>query len=150
MLPFDRLVKAMDAWVEDKADVSIVAQIGSASYRPSNFDSVPMMTPGRYRECVLECDLVVSHVGMGTVLTASELGRPLVALARQPELSEVTSNHQLATARWLANVPGVKVIASEGELDAAIRNVSEAPPRASGENPDRVRIVETIRNFIHS
>jgi UDP-N-acetylglucosamine transferase subunit ALG13 len=133
MLPFDRLTRALDGWAASHAHAQLFGQVGRGGYRPRHFGSVEMLGPSEYRERILWADLVVSHVGMGTVITTAELGRPLLLMPRVVSLSEVTSDHQAATARWLAGRPGVAVAVDEQALLARLGSVEEwGRPNAMG------------------
>jgi UDP-N-acetylglucosamine transferase subunit ALG13 len=68
---------------------------------------------------VERAEVLVAHAGMGSVISALTARRPIVILPRRPELSEVTTAHQLATARWLAEKPGV-FVADEETLERQI------------------------------
>lgn len=83
-----------------------------------------------------EADVIVAHAGTGTALTAFELGRCPVLVPRRASHGEHVDDHQLVTARALAE-RGLAVHAEVGELDqgvlerAAARTVrrrSEPPP----------------------
>lgn len=148
MLPFDRLVRAMDTFAASRPDVEVYAQIGETRMRPEHMASCNMMTPAQYRERFEQADVVVSHVGMGTVITAAELNKPLVMLARRMELHEVTSTHQQATARWLAGRPGVHVVEAESDLPAKIDEVAGSGGVGNIETGTRAALVRAVREFI--
>jgi UDP-N-acetylglucosamine transferase subunit ALG13 len=148
MLPFDRLVQAMDMWAKERPDVQIFAQIGETSLRPVNIDFSAMISPSEYRNCFIDCDVVVSHVGMGTVITAFELGKPLVMLPRRPDFQEVTSNHQIATAQWLEGRPGVRIAHSVDELDKAISESIGSVGVSKIETGTSKQLIGAIRQFI--
>lgn len=116
MLPFDRLTRALDAWAAQHPQAQVFGQVGRGGYLPQHFEAVEMLTPAEYRSRMLWSDLVVSHVGMGTVIAAAELVRPLLLMAREVKRAEVTSDHQMATARWLSGRPGIVAAADEQEL----------------------------------
>jgi len=150
MLPFDRLVRAIDGFVAGRPDVEAFAQIGETRHRPAHMESRKMMSPAEYRSMFERADVVVSHVGIGTVITASELRKPLVMLPRQMELHEVTSRHQQATARWLSGRPGVHIVETEAELLAKIDEVVGSNGVGDFESDTRAALVRTVRDFIHS
>lgn len=150
MLPFDRLVRAIDDFVADRPDVEAFAQIGETRHRPSHMQSRRLMTPAEYRRMFEQADVIVSHVGIGTVITASELCKPLVMLPRQMELQEVTSRHQQATARWLAGRPGVHIVASEAELPAKIDEVVGSHGVDDFESETRAALIRAVREFIRA
>ncbi len=143
MLPFDRLVRAIDAYVASRPDIEAFAQVGETRHRQ-------MMTPAEYRRMFEQADVVVSHVGIGTVITASELSKPLVMLPRRMELHEVTSRHQQATARWLAGRPGVHIVATEAELPGKIEEVAGSHGVGDFESDTRIALVRAVRDFIRA
>lgn len=148
MLPFDRLVRAMDAWAQEHPEAQVFAQIGETGLRPVNMEYHVMLSPSEYRNRFAACDLVVSHVGMGTVITALECNRPLVMMPRRPELREVTSNHQFATAKWLEDSPGVRVVYSENELPDAIPERAGSDGISMIETGTRGKLIDTLREFV--
>lgn len=130
MLPFDRLVTAMDQWAQQHPAASVFAQIGEGGRPPRHVEYLEMIDPTAFRQRCRECDVIVSHLGTGTLLMAAEVQRPLVALPRRHDLREVNSDHQLAAATWLQGRPGVEIVESEAGLGAAIeRMTGRAGPR---------------------
>jgi exopolysaccharide biosynthesis glucuronosyltransferase PssE len=150
MLPFDRLVRAMDLWAAENPDASVFAQIGETEMRPANMNYEKMITPSEYRRRFEAADLIVSHVGMGTVITASECRKPLVLLARRPDFHEVTSNHQIATAKWLRGREGLCIIENECELSEGISNSIGTKGVRSVESGTRDKFIAEIRKFLES
>jgi UDP-N-acetylglucosamine transferase subunit ALG13 len=150
MLPFDRLVKSIDLWAKENPEAKVFAQIGETSLQPKNLDYRSMITPGEYREHFLACDAVISHVGMGTVITAFECNKPLIMLPRLPELNEHTSNHQIATARWLEGRPGIRIVYTEDELAGAIAESVGSQGVSKIDSGTRVQLIGAILQFISS
>jgi UDP-N-acetylglucosamine transferase subunit ALG13 len=146
MLPFDRLVQAVDAWAAGRSDCEVFAQIGEGARQPLHIASAAMLDPATYRERMQWADLIVSHVGMGTVIAAAELGKPLLLMPREVALREVTSAHQQASARWLAGRPGIEVVADEAGLVAALERdrAAGAPAPLAQASP---RLVDALRQF---
>lgn len=148
MLPFDRLVLAMDDWARLNLSAEVFAQVGRGAAAPSHMKYVEMVDPAEYRKHFAWADVVVSHVGMGTVITAAELGKPLVLLARRPKLQEVTSNHQIATANWLGKRPGVLIAETVSDIPDLIAKSVFAAGVENICTDSRKQLLETIRNFI--
>jgi len=148
MLPFDRLVHAMDAWAGANRHAEVFAQIGDSDLRPEHIDYRHFISPADFRGHFAASDVVVSHVGMGTVITAFESNKPLVMLPRRPELGEVTSNHQLATARWLAGRPGMRIIDDERSLPSALSIEAPTIGAAYIETGTKAALVNALRQFI--
>ncbi len=146
MLPFDRLVRAADVWAADH-DEEVFAQIGERGvYEPKHMRWTRLLAPGEFGDLVERCRLLVAHAGTGSFFLAAEKARPIVLLPRLARLKEHTTDHQLHTARWLGEKPGVYVAMTEGELPAMIDRalaraevVEPVPPYAPEPFLSRIR-----------
>ena len=63
---------------------------------------------------------------MGSVITASQYGKPIVLIPRLREWGEHTTDHQLATANWLRDKPGVYIADADADLGPRIREALDA------------------------
>ncbi len=146
---FDRLVDCVDAWAaeRDLGRGEVLAQIGRTDRTPAHIDSVASLGPAEYRQAFLGADLVVAHAGMGTILTALDLGKPLLVMPRRAELGEHRNDHQLATARQLEELVQLAVAWDEAGLRARLADPSSIPaPCPASES--RRRLVAFVRDFI--
>ena len=100
-LPFDRLVGAMDEWAAQHPGIEVFGQIGPAAVKPRHFKSVDFLPPAEVDACFRRAECIVAHAGMGTILSALVLRRPLIIMPRRQALQEHRSDHQVTTARWL-------------------------------------------------
>src|SRR4051794_19203092 len=115
-LPFDRLLKAVDTWAERHRGADVVAQVAASDFAPKHIRFQQFMTPEAFRSHMRTADLIVAHAGMGTIITAFELGKPIVVMPRRPEFREVRNAHQIATCRQLEAQGRVLVAYHEAEL----------------------------------
>lgn len=126
-LGFDRLISAMDSWTaEQNGAVDVLAQIGDSSIRPTAMRWSQSVTPDEFNAAVAQAEIIVAHAGMGSVLTALELGKPLVLMPRRADLMEHRNDHQLATARWLVSRDGIFVAQDEHELPRVLTEARAA------------------------
>lgn len=121
MLPFDRLIRAMDDWTVSEGRTDVVAQIGNGAYEPENMKFERYIGQSEFAENMKNADLIVAHAGMGSVITAGRVGRPIVLLPRIQKWGEISTNHQLATANWLRDKPGVFVADTDADLADVIK-----------------------------
>jgi len=105
VLPFDRLIRAMDAWAAAHPEEEAVAQIGRGSFEPAHMRWSRTLGWEAYDGTVAAARLMVAHAGTGSVLTASEWAKPIVLLPRRARLGEHRSDHQIETAAWLRGRP---------------------------------------------
>lgn len=155
-LPFDRLVSAVDAWAADRGrgspgadDGGVFAQIGpGARYRPRYIQWAESIPPRECRRRMEAADLVIAHAGMGTILEALVLGKPVIVMPRRADLHEHRNDHQLATARYLAEKLGIKVAMDEASLRSKLDHAEsvEALPRiGAAASP---MLLNTIGDFL--
>src|SRR5262249_19256768 len=100
-LPFDRLVRAVDEWAGERRRTDVFAQIGPSDYQPRHIEFSPFVDPPEFRRLVEAADVLVAHAGMGSIITALELGKPLLVMPRRADYGEHRNDHQLATARHM-------------------------------------------------
>lgn len=144
-MSFDRLVGWVDAWAAKRDRDDVVAQIGPSDYQPRQLKVIPFMTPPEFRARLAEADVVVAHAGMGSIINALELGKPILVVPRHGEWEETRNDHQIATANRLGAEGLVTVADSvedfERELTRLEQEVSESriSAHAQPELLDRLR-----------
>ncbi|MEY3267666.1 MAG: hypothetical protein RL480_426 [Pseudomonadota bacterium] len=150
MMPFDRLVQAMDEWAAAHPDVPVEIQIGRGKYEPRHAAFVRLMPVADYRQRVAAARLFIAHAGMGSIISAIEAGKPLLMLPRLMAQGEHNTDHQLATAASIGARPGLHVAADIADLQAratALLADSGAPPAPISKFADAGFTVR-IRAFI--
>ena len=119
--PFDR---ALD-WVIDAAgDEQLVVQHGATARRDAPPGAVwhELVPYDELVELIRAADVVVSHAGVGTLMTVIDQGRRPVAIARRREFGEHVDDHQLQIAGELGARGYVIPCAGEAELRDALRS----------------------------
>jgi UDP-N-acetylglucosamine transferase subunit ALG13 len=148
-LPFDRLIVAVDQWAGGHPAAHLVAQTGRSDYRPRHIEWAESIDAGEFRARLLAARAVVSHAGMGSIISALELGRPIVVMPRLARFGEHRNDHQSATARHLQGQRGVRVVWDERELTEALDALATieaiTPPIANFADS---RLLAAIRAFI--
>jgi UDP-N-acetylglucosamine transferase subunit ALG13 len=115
-LPFDRLIKALDQWAAAHPEVEVIAQIGPSHYVPKAMTASAFFTPLQFRELQERCSLMVSHAGIGSIVNALELGKPIIILGRDDLRHEHRNGHQISTVKRFGNLPGIYAARDEQHL----------------------------------
>lgn len=146
-MPFDRFVRYIDEWAGRRGPVEILAQIGRTTYLPRHLEAVPFLTRREMRQAVEESTAVVGHAGIGTILMALEVGKPILVVPRLARLGETRSDHQVATARYFSREGLVRAAMTKQELFEALDTLAtkSAPPRIGGRASDA--LLTRIREF---
>jgi UDP-N-acetylglucosamine transferase subunit ALG13 len=126
MFPFERMIRVMDQWAAGHASEEVVAQIGAGQYEPAHMRWQRIFTPDEYKTIVKSCRLLVAHAGTGSAFTASEFGKPIVLIPRRAAQKEHTTDHQLDTAKWLEDKPGIFVAWTDADVAVQIERAGQA------------------------
>ncbi|MEO5979826.1 MAG: glycosyltransferase [Chryseolinea sp.] len=114
--PFDRLIKAVDqaaAMFNDR----IIAQVSTgSSYKPKNMETSEFMPLAEFNTHFAEARLIISHAGMGTIISALVLNKPILVLPRLSKFKEQRNDHQWATAKELEKLKYIHTAYDEEEL----------------------------------
>ena len=159
MDPFDRLVKAVDQWaLTNPGGEKIFIQVGDGQYIPANCEYVRRMTPDDFEKRFSEARLVVSHAGIGTIITALELGKPIIVVPKRASLGEQRNEHQLSTVRHFKRSELMVVADSEADLIGMLsRYNSGSMPvvepvadnlKKDAWQPDE-KLLKYVKNFVH-
>ena len=152
-LAFDRLVRAVDAWAATHPEEPVLAQVNGGTYAPRHLRTVTGLTPAEFERHFAEARLVVAHAGMGTIISALEVGKPLVLLPRLASMGEHRNDHQLGTARHFTRFGCIRVASSEDDVARRIEELLQVagaptdPRAASGVSPT---LIEGIRRFLEA
>ena len=148
--PFDRMVKVVDSWAADHGRTDLFVQIGEGGWEPTSIPFTRFLTPVEFSERFAAARVIVSHAGMGTILTALHHGKPILVMPKKASLGEHRNEHQLATARHMMSLGYVSVAFDETELREKLDGLDELlstktiPPVAGGP------LVAEIRRFVFS
>jgi len=91
--------------------------------------------------------MILAHAGMGTILTAVDLGKPILVMPRRADQGEHRNDHQLATARQLQDVLGLCVAWDEDELRDWLERLDEVSPSKS-DGSSHAQLISFVRDFL--
>lgn len=151
LFPFDRLIRLADEIAPTLPNEQFFAQIGDGAYEPVNMEFARLVPRPEFMRRLGQSKVLVAHAGMGSVITAMDTGIPVILVPRVLEWGEHTTDHQMATARWLMGRPGVYVCMDDAQLRPTLEQAlsagaaGEAMPSTAPEP-----FVQRIRDFIAS
>jgi UDP-N-acetylglucosamine transferase subunit ALG13 len=120
--PFDRLLRAI---AELRTDEEIVVQCAAPSDLPEQAHFIQDVPYDQLVSYMREARVVVSHAGVGSVLTALRVGRRPVVMPRLAQHGEAVDDHQLAFARRLAQL-GLVTLAEDARTLAQSIDTAES------------------------
>lgn len=146
-LPFDRMVSMMDD-LAGRLSLDVFAQTADPDARYENIQHAPFLTPDEYDDILARATILAGHAGIGTILTAKRVEKPVIMMARKASLGEHRNEHQLATVRYLKGHAGVYVAEDAQQLEALLRRTDLVAARFT-DTPEKTRLQGYLRQFIY-
>ncbi len=126
---FDRLLRGLDG-----VDEELVVQGGASSFRPAGATWFDYLEYPELVGHVRRARAVVSHAGVGSVMTAVAEGKRPLVVPRLHRYGEAVDDHQAPFARRLAEAGLVTLVEDPGELSAFLADPPALPERAGSES----------------
>lgn len=147
-LPFDRLVKSVDAWASEHKQHKVVIQSGVSDFVPAYCQSSGYVEPAEWEQLFSDADFIIAHAGMGTILKCLDAGKPLIVMPRNGALGEHRNDHQIATASKFGEVAGVIVVNNEQEMLAAIEKIESGQCQSDASQDINLdKLIGELRQF---
>jgi len=134
-LPFARLIDLAIASSKVSTNVEHVVQTGPLTAPiPTSSDNLTfyeMLTPEQYSEHLITANLVVTHAGMGNIISCIEKNTQFVMFPRLVEFGEHRNNHQLDSAEAVNRATKIPYFTNEFDIleyiAHALKNNSGSP-----------------------
>jgi len=124
MYGFDRLIKEMDE-IAGRMDEEVIMQIGETTYEPKNARYFRFASKEEMNGLYEDVRVVVCHAGVGSILTALEHGKPVIAVPRRKKYGEHVDDHQLDIAGEMEKEGRITVVCDVKELEGALKDIKE-------------------------
>ena len=148
-LPFERLVAAVDEWSgQQPARPNVLAQVGAGRVDYPNLRCIRSLDRDEYSVAISAARLIVAHAGTGSILTALDLGIPVIVFPRDHLRGEHRDDHQAQTARQLERMGLVPVAWSEADLPSMIEHELAQAPMARSERQRSTELVDYLRTYL--
>jgi len=147
-MPFNRLVQAVDHWAHERGREDVFAQIGLTDYRPKNIQWTPFLSTEEFNQRCEAANVIVAHAGTGSIITALQLGKPILIMPRRANLRETRNDHQVATSEQFRCFDSVLVAVDEKELITRLEGIHNLNARRAIEPYASHELLGVIREFI--
>lgn len=91
-LGFKRMLEYLEK-MDIKEEVFI--QSGNTEFKSEKYKITQFLSPSEFEECIEKSDLIITHGGVGSILTALKRKKKVIVMARLQEYNEHNDNHQL-------------------------------------------------------
>lgn len=96
----NRLIKAVDELAASgRVNDDFFIQTGVSTYKPKNCNHIDFMDSDQYAKYINDCNVLVTHAGVGTILTGNKALKPVVVVPRLAHFGEHVDDHQTQIAQ---------------------------------------------------
>ena len=93
---FERLLKAVQKAIDEGyIKEKVVVQAGYTEFTSKDMEIFDFIPRDRFDELIEKCDILITHAGVGSILTGLNNGKKVIAAARLSEYKEHINDHQI-------------------------------------------------------
>ena len=135
---FDRLLKAIDREIK-KGTITdrVVVQAGYTEYQSDKMEIFDMIDKEALEKLTQEADLIITHGGVGSILTALSYGKTIIAVPRLKKYKEHTNDHQKQIVNRFAKEGYILAAKDLSQLDKMIEKAKTFHPKKYRSNRDQ-------------
>ena len=143
----NRLLRMLDEYVGNGAiRDEIVAQVGNSDYKPQHFCCCEFLGKDEFEKYITNADVVISHGGVGSIMTALQKEKPVIIFPRLAKYQEHVDDHQTEIASVFAE-KGYALLCNE--TDDLLQIIDKALVNTFSKYLSQTdRIVNIIEDFL--
>ena len=147
---FTRLLEAIQKQIDNKKiNEKVIVQAGCTSNFKSKdmeiFDLIPM---NEFDEKIKECDILITHGGVGSIITGLKNNKIVIAAPRLKKYNEHVNDHQLQIVENFAKEGYILYLENFDNLDKLLIEAKKFKPKKFKSNtPNIIKLLErSIKN----
>ncbi len=144
---FPRLLEAVDREIE-KGTIKekVVVQAGQTKYESKNMEILDLVSAPEFDKLLDKADLIITHGGAGTILSAIKKGKKIIAAARLKKYKEHHNDHQKQIIKEFADQGYILELRDFNKLDKMIEKSKNFKPKKFESNTNNM--IKLLENYI--
>ena len=146
---FERLLKAIDKEIQlGNIKDKVIVQSGYTKYSSNNMEIIDLMPMDKFNKCINDCDVLITHGGVGTILDGLKKGKKIIAFPRLSKYQEHVNDHQVEIIDEFYN-SGFILTGEVSNVSSLIKECSSFNPKSYKSNNYKFNklISDTIDSF---
>lgn len=124
----------------------VVVQEGYTKFQSKDMEIHTQVPKDKLQELIKKADLIITHGGVGSIISAITEGKKVIAVPRLKKYNEHVNDHQLDIIDSFNEKRYIIGIHEVEELEEALKKVPEFKPQKYIQNTGR--IIKIIEEFI--
>ena len=144
---FHRLLEEVQKNIDNgKIKEDVVVQKGYTKFESKDMTMYNQVPLDEMRQLIEKADLVITHGGVGSIVSSIEKNKKVIAVPRLKKYKEHVNDHQLDIIRIFNQLEHIIGLNGVEELEEALKKVKEFEPKQYVRNTGY--ILEIVENFI--
>ena len=144
---FPHLLEAIDREIlNGTIKEKVVVQAGLTKYESSNMEIFDLIPADEFDEYIEKSDLIITHGGAGSILTAVKKNKKVIAAARLSKYKEHTNDHQRQIVKEFSDQGYILELRDFNKLGKLIEKSKTFKPKKFESNTSNM--IELIENYI--
>lgn len=144
---FHRLLEEIEKNIENGTiKEEVIVQAGYTKFKSDKIKIIDLISKEQLEEFQNKADLIITHGGVGSIITSIEKGKKVIAVSRKHEYGEHVNNHQIEIVKTFSEKGYIIGIEKVEDLEQAIIKAKEFKPQKYEIN--NKLMLKTIEEFI--
>lgn len=145
--PFTRLLDEIERLKKEKiVKDEIIVQAGLTKYESEYMQIHGLIQIDELMKLMEKSDLIITHGGVGSILSALQLEKKVIAVPRLEEYGEHTNNHQIQIVNEFFNTGYILKADNPSDLEDVLKKVKKFKPQKYKSN--NKKFVTLIEDYI--
>lgn len=135
--PFTRLIKAVDEAVKlGKIKDEVIVQAGVNKYKSDYIKVLNYVPFEEFNNYINTADIIITHGGVGSILSAIKLGKKVIAVPRLKKYDEHINDHQLQVIEKMTTDGYILSTEDENMIAEKVKEIANFAPKVYTSNTD--------------
>ena len=144
---FERLLSAIDREINKKnINDRVIVQAGITKYQSKNMEIFDLIPKDKFEELIEQCDLLITHGGVGSILAGLTHGKKVIAAPRLAKYNEHVNDHQLQIVENFGKSKYLLALKDFSKLGKVIKKSKNFKPKKFVSNTET--IIKNIEDYI--
>lgn len=144
---FTRLLDAIQKQIDlGNIKDKVIVQAGCTKYKSKDMQILDLIPYDEFEKYIKECDLLITHGGVGSIITGLKNKKKVIAAARLAKYKEHTNDHQLQIIKNLSVSGYILPLDDFDKLDEVLISAKTFKPKTYKSNTDNM--IKLISNYI--
>ena len=137
---FSRLLEAIEDKIKaGKIKDKVIVQAGYTKFQSKYMEVFDLVPIDKFNEYVEKCDVLITHGGVGSILTGLTNNKKVIATPRLSKYKEHTNDHQVQIVSEFAKRGYILEVLDLDKIDEVIKEAKKFKPKKYKSNNDNMK-----------